>query len=945
MIDAIKPCVGKMYNDREEGTLRFPEFVRGDFNEIQLREIPPTPIESSFDVERIPRARANSAVSDVSELSTVSVTTDAEYLVTEGSPSRNVSKARGRSHSNESRYSIFPVEAPRRKSTASTKTTRITRERATSIASSEWSTTLDVPTHSKIGASRASRASRSSSSPGPPSRLPSRSRGYSNPEYNRTISLEVPARTGTISSRPRGVSHSDSMASARTSISRDFGDHRSLLNTGHPPPAVSENDLMAQFENYVDAINGVPARRITPRRVIAPTKKKTRWMQLDFSFQNPSRKKPNILEEETEAPDGVGAQHWKNRSSVLSALMGSVLVVYIVFVIWASQRSGNGTNIGSIYDGSCSMVNATNFGLHILINVMGMVVSMASACALYFLSSPTRNEIDEAHAKGNSLDIGVLSLGNLKSLKKKILFGLLLISSIPIHLFSNSMVFASNLEVDYDVVIVSPHFLVQSTVDCSQDVAATCSEIDNHPISCETHPLNFTTSKDSSDLCNTSIVLHESATQNKLRRLNTTDCLTAYSTLSNPSSNYGNVLVVTKNQPLFTNNTILLAFHHMTYSSVLSGHGWTCGPEDPLPGHSMCDISNLILNADIWTLGPSQLPITSNSTSLESYERWEIDHCLAETLPDQPMCKLQYSRLILLCIIIASAVKFICILFIAASMNQTVLSTVKDAVTSFQGRTDAVTSNRNFIHRNSAWKSKDGLLILEPEVEGRPRNLRWFHGASLPLWIATLFLGSILLAIPLILLTIATVPIPNPYSISLGSYSPLAIINIFPWSSKSFVPFTQITNTQLFRTVLLANLPQFAVSILLFLFAQVYTRMLSANTFSCLTNPSPSLKSRKIMGFSCAYLYISAQALLASILHFLVSQALFIHHVEVVGSHGSRESLEYLDLGYNPLGILVSLVFGGVMVGTLIATGSWRLSGGQLVGSGSMEIAAACKDR
>ncbi|APA05262.1 hypothetical protein sscle_01g000320 [Sclerotinia sclerotiorum 1980 UF-70] len=934
-----------MYNDRQEGTLRFPEVLRGDFDEIQLREIPPTPIESSFDVERIPRKRANSAVSAVSELSTLSVTTDSEYPVREGSPLRSFSKARGRSLSNESRYSIFPVEAPRRKSTASTKTTRITRERATSIAASECSTTLHVPGHLEIGASGASRASRSSSSPSPPSRLPSRSRGYSNPEYNRTISLEVPAQTGTISSRPRGFSHSDSLTSARTSISRDFGDHRSLLNMGHLPPAVSENDLMAQFEDYVDAIDEVPAKRITLRRVAAPAKKKERWMQLVFSFQNPSREKPNKSEEETKGPDEAGAHHWKSQSSVLTALMGSVLVVYIVFVIWASQRSGKGTNIGTIYDGSCSMVNATNLGLHILINIMGMVVSMASACALYFLSSPTRDEIDEAHAKGNSLDIGVLSLRNLKGLKKKILFGLLLISSVPMHLFSNSVVFGSNLEVDYDVVIVSPQFLVQSTVDCSQDVAATCGEIDNHPILCETHPLNFTKSNDSKDLCNTSMVLHESATQNNLRRLNTTDCLTAYSTLSNPSSNYGNVLVVTKNQPLFTNNTILLAFHHITYSSVLSGHGWTCGPEDPLPGQSTCDIPNLILNADIWTLGPSQIPTTSNSTSLKSYERWEIDYCLAETLPDQPMCKLQYSRLILLCVIIACAVKFICIVFIAVTMNRLVLSTVKDAVISFQGRTDAVTSNRNFIHRDSAWKSKDGLLILEPKVEGRPRNLRWFHGASLPLWIATLFLSSVLLAIPLILLTIATVPIPNPYSISLGSYSPLAIINIFPWSSKSFVPVAQITNTQLFRTVLLANLPQFAVSILLFLFAQVYTRMLSANTFSCLTNPSPSLKSRKIMGFSCAYLYISTQAVLGTILHFLVSQALFIHHVEVVGIDGAKQPFEYLDLGYNPLGILVSLVFGCIMVGTLIATGLWRLSGGQLVGSGSMEIAAACKDR
>ncbi|KAI9640514.1 hypothetical protein NHQ30_011260 [Ciborinia camelliae] len=305
---------------------------------------------------------------------------------------------------------------------------------------------------------------------------------------------------------------------------------------------------------------------------------------------------------------------------------------------------------------------------------------------------------------------------------------------------SNSIVFGSNTEVDYGVVIVSPQFLAQSSVDCSQDVAATCGEAENSSVSCETQPLNITTRHDITNLCNTSTILHESATQDKLRRINTTECLAAYSTLSNPSSNYGNVLVVTQDQPLFTNNTILLAFHHMTYSSVLSGHGWTCGPDDPLPGHSTCDIPNLILNADIWTLGPSLLPITSNSTSLASYERWQIDHCLVETLLSQPMCKLQYSRLMMLCIVIASSVEFVCILFIAVTMTKPVLSTVKDAVTSFEERIDAVTSNRNFIHRNSAWKSKEGLLILGSEVEGKPRNLWWFQGVSLPLWFTTLFL-------------------------------------------------------------------------------------------------------------------------------------------------------------------------------------------------------------
>ncbi|TGO62518.1 hypothetical protein BCON_0019g00540 [Botryotinia convoluta] len=943
-----------MLNDHEEGTSRFPELLRGDFDEIQLREIPPTPIESSFDVERIPRTRANSAVSDVSEASAVSAA-ESEHLMKVDSPSRSVSKTRARSHSNESRYSIFPVDVPRRKSTASTKTTRTSRARAASEAASEWSTTLDVPVRSETRASRAervSRASRASSSSSnsrsrsrsrSPSRSPSRSRGNSNADSVNTISLEVPARSGTISSRPRGISNSESMIFTRSSISQDWGDHRSLLTTQHPPPAVPQNDLMAQFENFVDAIDEVPTRRITLKRVVAPAKKTVRWMQLKKLLRNPLRNESNIFDEKTKDSHGAKVQQWKSRCSIAAVFMGAVLAAYVIFIIWASQRSTDGTSIGTIFEGSCSTVNATNLGLHVLINVMGMILSIASACALYFLSSPTRNEIDEAHTKGNSFDIGVLSLRNLKSLKKKILFGLLIISSLPIHFLANSAVFESNLDVNYDVVVVSPEFLAQSSVDCLQDVAATCMEIDGHPRSCETRPLNYTTSQESSDLCNTSTVLHGSANQNKLQRLNTTECLTAYSTASNPASNYGNLLVVTQKQPLFTNNTVLLAFRHMSYSSVLSGHGWTCGPDDALPGQNTCDIPNLILNADIWTLGPSMLPTTTNSTSLASYERWDIDHCLVETLPVQPMCKLQYSRLTILCIIIALVVKFICILFIAITMIKPVLSTVKDAVTSFQDRTDMVTSNRNFIHRNSAWKSKDGLLILEPEVEGRPRNLRWFHGASLPLWSTTLFLGAVLLAIPLVLLTTATVPVPHPYSIGLVRYSPLAIINIFSWSSKSFVPLPEITNTQLFPTILLANLPQLAISILLFLFVQVYTRMLSANTFSCLTNPSPSLKSRKIMGFSCAYLYISAQAVLGTVLHFLASQALFVHHVEVVGSDGLREPLEYLDLGYSPLGILISLVFGGVMLGTLMASGLWRLSGGQLVGSGSMEIAAACK--
>lgn len=237
-----------MKNDHEGETSRFPELFRGEFDEIQLREIPPTPIQSTFDIEREPRTRSNSAISKVSEVSAVS----SGNFMNVSSPPRGISKTRGRSCSTESRYSVFPPETPRRKSTASTKTTRTSRTRASSLAASEWSTTLDVPVPSESREPRASRVLRSSSSSSLPSSPPSRSIGYSNADSDTIVCLEAPARANTISSRQRGFSNSDSMISARTSISQDWGDHRSLLTAQPPPPSVSQSDLMAQFENFVE---------------------------------------------------------------------------------------------------------------------------------------------------------------------------------------------------------------------------------------------------------------------------------------------------------------------------------------------------------------------------------------------------------------------------------------------------------------------------------------------------------------------------------------------------------------------------------------------------------------------------------------------------------------------------------------------------------------------
>jgi hypothetical protein len=163
-------------------------------------------------------------------------------------------------------------------------------------------------------------------------------------------------------------------------------------------------------------------------------------MKVQKFLRNPWGKKPSVLHEKPKNGGLDGSEQcsrqWKSRCFIASVFMGSVLIIHVVFMAWATQRSSGGADIGIIYQGECATVDNINTGLHILINITTMIATMASACGMYFLCSPTRKEVDEAHARGRSLDIGVLSVRNLRTWKKKALFSVLIISSLPIHFLS-----------------------------------------------------------------------------------------------------------------------------------------------------------------------------------------------------------------------------------------------------------------------------------------------------------------------------------------------------------------------------------------------------------------------------------------------------------------------------------------------------------------------------
>ena len=84
----------------------------------------------------------------------------------------------------------------------------------------------------------------------------------------------------------------------------------------------------------------------------------------------------------------------------------------------------------------CERVKIYNTAYHLAINILSTLLLGSSNYMMQCLSTPTRSEVDAAHAKGTFLDVGISSLKNLQyvSRGKLILWFFLASSSWPLHL-------------------------------------------------------------------------------------------------------------------------------------------------------------------------------------------------------------------------------------------------------------------------------------------------------------------------------------------------------------------------------------------------------------------------------------------------------------------------------------------------------------------------------
>lgn len=137
---------------------------------------------------------------------------------------------------------------------------------------------------------------------------------------------------------------------------------------------------------------------------------------------------------------------WRKTAVINTIIVGFFLVANFSTLIWSVAKSGiSGRNVFS--QGDCNKISLLNTFLHLLLNVASSLIIASSNFFMQVLNSPTRAEVDQAHARKHWLEIGVPSLRNVLNVSpyKSLAWLLFSLSSVPIHLLFNSSVFT----VDY----------------------------------------------------------------------------------------------------------------------------------------------------------------------------------------------------------------------------------------------------------------------------------------------------------------------------------------------------------------------------------------------------------------------------------------------------------------------------------------------------------------
>ncbi|KAF6222037.1 hypothetical protein HO133_001123 [Letharia lupina] len=612
-------------------------------------------------------------------------------------------------------------------------------------------------------------------------------------------------------------------------------------------------------------------------------------------------------------------QGWRMGVTLCAITTGTVLVINLIVITCVAAGDGLEGGLGTLQQGSCQKTKHLSLWLHLAINLLSTLLLGASNYTMQCLSSPTREEIDKAHRKRIWLDIGIPSLRNLRQIGRGriVLWWSMALSSIPLHLLYNSVVFSTLSAQEYSVFAASAE-LVNGVA--AQEFSANRTALN------WTGPTNWTNTGPFD-------TMQHFQNASGWQKLDNRDCIKAYG--QDYVSAHGDLLLIS---PAISASEMIVSLVYGP-GNGLGNTWWMCDISEQTFSND-CSVNAVADRAANWTINCEiNDELTTNQTTHDQIQQYNcpVQYCFSQPVEEQ--CRVQVSLVILGIVIACNATKALCMLLTIRNQKSQPLVTLGDAIQSFLQEPDPSTEGMclaSKAHFNDARMTKvsmsqnRGLRRLwqktnsnktqwiDKPMEWSNRRHWWFSSASLKRWlvcnilcVATLGAAGGCLALG----------IGNP-NLTDRSLAYLWQLGYGTVASESMISWSLPGTGGLLVAILVANSLQVLLSFLYLAYNGVFTCMLLANEWAgyaysrkSLRVTSPTGSQRSTYRLQLPYKYGVPLLVLSGILHWLVSQSIFLARISAFTSEGVVDPGESIsNIGYSNIAIITVIALGTIAV-------------------------------
>lgn len=607
-----------------------------------------------------------------------------------------------------------------------------------------------------------------------------------------------------------------------------------------------------------------------------------------------------------------------------------VLVVNISWLVHAQSSYGIQDGYGKIAHVRCDEAKRLNLWLHLLINVLSTLLLTGSGTFMATYCSPSRKEVDKAHARRKSLRIGLLSLGNLRwiSKRKGFVVVILSMSSIPFHLLYNSLVFVSLSVNNYYWLATTESYLEGAPYNLTGPVSyaggnSPYFSIPDLPDG-EHGALAFLPYQ--MDKVTRLYEYFDQVQKNAStwEKLDNKGCIQAY---SNAFVSERRNLILVSSQKNDTDSLLTLRNAVVDIES----NWWICSLSGNDGGNMKCQPSDYLAAADSW-----------------SVFGFPIEYCMSEPVED--MCSVEFSMPIMITVVVCNAVKVFAMLWVLLRFGaEGILITVGDAAVSFLQKEDMTTRGMCLADRQNiaqCW-NVPGFAV---SYTGHRKH--WGSAVSKKRWLLyfSLILVSFILIAGFAVWGFSHVKnrgIPlnfnSLWSLGLGTVHQDAL--------------TMADNqTSTIGMAILANIPQLFLAMVWLLFMGITTSMFLAQDWSRLAHKGQALmvstprgEQRGTWLLGAPLKYGIPLMVIQILLHWFISQSIFVVQMTAHNQDGSIYNMPYgsdkmINCGYSPIGVIFCVIASVLLVLSSIVLMLRRFPKGSppMVSTCSAAISAAC---